>query len=311
MSIGSLEPTLFHETWWLEAAAGGLVETARVVRNGKIIAQLPYYKRKHGFGLTSIDLPPLTHFLGPTILVRDSSEKNAFLERLDITRALIEQLPEVSEIYIKCHRGVSDVIAFQSCGFRSAVQFTHEIGPQDIGAVWAGMRDKGRNAVRKAGALYTVDQDVAVAEFLAFFMNNLRIRGRKSEQHPDRLQQIIAAAKARGRGSVKGARDETGTLGAAIFCAWDEGSYYYIMSTRTMNSHRGAISLLIWEGICDAMRRQLIFDFDGIPDEGSARLAANFSTTITPRYVAIRETKLMRIIRAVNALFVRPRFFWR
>jgi hypothetical protein len=42
------------------------------------------------------------------------------------------------------------------------------------------------------------------------------------------------------------------------------------MTTRQLNAHGGAISLLVWEAIQDALQRGLIFDFDGMTrPEGS------------------------------------------
>ena len=72
------------------------------------------------------------------------------LKQIDITHALIQQLPKMSLFQQKCHRDVSDVIAFQANGFRSTVQFTHEIAPQPVDTVWKNMRDKGRNGIRLA-----------------------------------------------------------------------------------------------------------------------------------------------------------------
>jgi hypothetical protein len=57
------------------------------------------------------------------------------------------------------------------------------------------------------------------------------------------------------------------------------------------------------------MRRGLIFDFDGAINEGGARLAANFTATVTPRYIAIRESDAMRVLRALRSVRRKPNYF--
>ncbi len=74
------------------------------------------------------------------------------------------------------------------------------------------------------------------------------------------LQTISESVRRR----ILGATDKSGKLVAAIFCVWDQKSYFYIMSMREESSDKGAISLLIWEAIQDAVNRNLTFDFTGL-----------------------------------------------
>jgi hypothetical protein len=310
IAVNPLEPTIFHERWWLDIATDGRCKFSEVVEKGKVVGRMPYVLKENR-KLSIIDMPPLTHFLGPATVDGKAKENTRFLRRLDITRALIEQLPKVSSTYIKCHRGVSDILAFQNQAFRSSVQFTHEISPQPIQDVWAGMRDKGRNGIRIARNSLTVYRDVTSDEFIQAYGRNLESLGHKNYMNMSLAARIIESTLVRSRGMLVGARNAKGELLAAIFCVWDHGSYYYLMSTRTIDAHRGATSLLLWEAISDAMQKGLIFDFDGIVDEGSARLAANFSGTVAPRYIGTRETRGMHIMRALQSVRQLPNFFCR
>lgn len=296
-----LEPTIFHERWWLDLATDGQCRFAEVSDKYRVVGRFPYFIRKRN-GLSFLDLPPLTHFLGPAVAEGDGRDNRWFLRRLDVTRQLIEQIPKTSGCYIKCHRDVNDVLAFQNQAFRSSVQFTHEVPPAPIEHVWAGMRDKGRNGVRTAAKSLTIDHDIPAAEFIAFYGANLAARGHENVLDMGIAGRLIAATLARARGAIFGVRDPSGTLAAAIFCVWDTRSYYYLMSTRTESAHRGATSLLLWEAISEAMRRGLIFDFDGITSEGGARLAANFTSTVTPRYIATRESRAIHFWRALKVV---------
>ena len=303
-----LEPTIFHESWWLDIATEGKCQFAEVVEKLKVIARLPYLARKQ-HGLTFVVMPPLTHFLGPAIVEGEGKDNKQFLRRLDVTRELIKQLPPTSSCSIKCHRDVTDVLAFQNQGFRSAVQFTHEIHPQSIDAVWKGMRDKGRNGIRQARDFLRLDYDLNANDFISFYNVNLDRLGLKNSIDMGLVSRLLGAALSKNRGALFGARDKAGKLASVIFCVWDDSSCYYLMSTRTNTAHRGATSLVLWEAISEAMRRGLIFDFDGIISEGSARLAANFAPTVAPRYIATRESKAMRFWRAFQAARREPNYF--
>jgi hypothetical protein len=232
-----------------------------------------------------------------------------FLRRLDLTAELIDRLPRTSSLYVKCHREVTDVLAFQTKGFRSSVQFTHEVHPQPIEDVWKGMRDKGRNGIRLAREACVLQYDLSAKEFASAYDANLDLAGHRNTLDMEIVTRLVDEALARNRGTLFGVRDTAGRLVSAIFCVWDRHSYYYLMSTRTATAHRGAISLLLWEAISDAMRRGLIFDFDGAINEGGARLAANFTATVTPRYIAIRESDAMRVLRALRSVRRKPNYF--
>src|SRR6202035_105800 len=108
------------------------------------------------FGLKMIRMPVLTYFLGPAINEGEGSPNTRFLKRLEITRELLERLPRASWQYVKCHRGIADVIAFQELGFRTYVQFTHEVTPDRVDVLWQQMRNKTRNVIRKAEERFSV-----------------------------------------------------------------------------------------------------------------------------------------------------------
>jgi len=72
--------------------------------------------------LVEHNLASLTHSLGPAII---KSYANSF-RRIDLTKELLGKLPPTSAQLFKCHRDVQDVIAFQSAGFRTSVQFNYE-----------------------------------------------------------------------------------------------------------------------------------------------------------------------------------------
>lgn len=311
MDYDALAPTIFHESWWLDIATGGNYSTVEYSEGDKVIGRLPYFARKK-FGLSVIKHAPLTNFLGPAIDDGEGKPNKKFLRRLEITQALIAQLPKTDSLYIKCHRDVLDAVAFQGAGFRVTVQFTNEIQPAPVEELWSGMRNKVRSSIRGATKEYAVENGTDTAAFLDFYQQNIENKHHHNLMNRTACGKLIEAAIARGRGRIlQSVHRETGKVDAAIFYAWDQVSAYFLLTTHNPHaSHRGVLKILIWEAIQDAVSRGLIFDFDGISSTGCARSANDFTATLVPRYIVVRESGLVRILRALQSLVVKRNMFY-
>jgi GNAT acetyltransferase-like protein len=304
-----LAPTIFHEEWWLDAATGGRFEVAEVRADGRIVGSFPFHKTKR-FGLTTIRTPELTYFLGPAIDEGQGSPNTRFLKRLQITRELIERLPRASWQYVKCHRRVTDVIAFQEAGFRTYVQFTHEIEPRPVAILWKQMRNKTRNVIRRAQERFAVSEWADPFAFLRFYKCNLERKKQIRELDMSLCGKIIAASLARQRGRILAAHDNHGRIVAANFCAWDETSAFYLLSARGLGSCNSATSLLLWEAVKQAARRDLTFDFAGLGNTGSILVYSGFTARISSRYVAVRARRLARVMNELKSLFAPENCFY-
>ena len=311
LPVDPLAPTLFHESWWLDIAAGGRYSVAEVMEHGIVVGRLPYFLIKKGGGILVVDLPPLTHFLGPALVPCEGKLHKQFSYRQDVMKELILQLPKTSSFYLKCHRGVPDVVAFQSAGFRAGVQFTQEIFPQPSDEIWQSMRSKARQAIRGASAQGSIVTGDDPDLFMQFYVDSIE-KNKNTDNTMDRAvhTKLIRACLERGRGKIYEARGRDGALAAAIFCAWDNVASYYLMTSRNPAAHPGNTIMLVWEAIKDAIERNLIFDFDGIASEGGARAANNFTPLLSPRYTVLRESSPMRIYRALRAVVKPSSFFY-
>jgi hypothetical protein len=293
-----LAPTIFHESWWLDIASEHRYSVAEVSSGGKVVGKLPYLLSRRK-GLSHIVMPTLTHFLGPAVVEGEGSTNTRFLKRLNVTRELIAKLPAAISCEIKCHAGVTDVIAFQAENFSTTVQFTHEVHPLPEPELWKRMRDKTRNVIRRAQEQYEVVALDEAQAFIEFYARNLQ---QKSYLDLSVCGQIIQGCLARKRGRILAAKSRTGDLVAANFCAWDAKSSYYLMATRADSAGNGAGSLLVWKAILDATSRKLVFDMDGLASEGGILFFAGFGAEVRPRYVAERFTILGHIRRGFHAM---------
>ena len=309
-AIDPLAPTLFHQPWWLDIATRqryGMIETRH---QGRVVGRMPYYLTRR-LGYVECTMPTLTDFLGPATDDGEGSANTRFLRRLAITRDLIHQLPQAAYFYQKFHRGVTDTLAFQGEGYESSVQFTHEIAPQPQAAIWAGMRDKTRNMVRKADRVFTCVTEDDPERYTRFYTDNLAGEGRRNLLDERTCQALIAASLARGCGRIYCARQPDGTPAAAIFCAWDQSAFYYLMSTRRPGSGNSTTTLLLWKAICDATSRGLMFDFDGVGTSGAVLFYAGFGAAIRPRYIATKAGKLSTFLMAIrrHLIMEKSKFF--
>ena len=62
--VNPLEPTIFHESWWLDITTYGQFQMVEVAENGQVVGRMPYVLRRKA-GLAFSNMPMLTHFLGP------------------------------------------------------------------------------------------------------------------------------------------------------------------------------------------------------------------------------------------------------
>ncbi len=304
-----LEPTIFHEPWWLDISAEGNYSYVEAKENGLVVGRLPYFLKSR-FGMKYSIMPPMTHFLGPAIVAREGNAPTRFLKRLNIIHELVDQLPPAAIYQYKCHWDITDTIAFQQKKFHSRVQFTFEVPPLPEDVLWSAMRSKKRKKIRAAQDDVKLCYITDPMEFWTFYNSNLETRDKENICHTNICIKLIESTLARGRGQIHAARDSQGNLTAAVFCIWDAYTSYYYMSTRSPASHGGVISLLTWEAMKDAAQRGLIFDFDGLSNSNGVLFFAEFGGTIKPRYIVTRHSALGGI--ALNAREIRRenRFFF-
>ncbi|MGF9566544.1 hypothetical protein [Neorhizobium sp. JUb45] len=300
-SSDPLIPTIFHEPWWLDIATKGTVDYVEVTDGGRVVGRMPYIVTTR-FGLSSSNMPTLTHFLGPGINDGTGSAPNRFIKRHSIARELIKKLPPLSAFRQKMHRGVNDTLSFQAEGFNVGVQFTFEVHPAPATVMWKAMRDKTRNVIRRAEETLNVEVSVDPGIYFDLTTKNLKAANADSNVDLDVCEKIVVKALDLGRGRIWVARDKNGDAKSAIFCAWDSTTFYYIMSTRASDSGNGAIPLLLWHAMKSAASMELVFDFDGIGSAGAVLLYAGFGGNVVPRYIVGRSSMTYRLLRQIRRL---------
>lgn len=302
--VDPLIPTLFHEKWWLDIFTEGHYDHAEVSKGGKIVGRLLYFNGSKKYGMSASRAPHMIHFLGPAVDEGDGTIEKRAVERHQITSQLIKQLPKFDIISYKCHRDITNTAAFQEHEFQTKVQFTLEIHPRPLDDIWNGMSKKKRSQIRRAQNVLHLSKIDNANEFASFYVSNLRDRQIKNTYDMEKIKRAIRESAQNQRGAVFGASNSSGVLNAAIFCAWDKTSAYYLMCSRTEDAHDGAISMLLWEAIQAACGRGLIFDFDGLSTKGSFDFFAGFGAAVRPRYIVTRYSSFARIAYGLKSALI-------
>ncbi|WP_158941072.1 GNAT family N-acetyltransferase [Burkholderia sp. S171] len=302
--------SVFHEAWWLDLATDGNWRAATVRRGNEIVGEMPYSLGRKGLWRTS-QMPPLTRTLGPVLKPFAGDPAHTMLDRIDITTQLIAQIPEVDSFYQIFDPRVEDALAFGLNGFTVSTRYTLQFAPErDVEQLWKGLNGKTRNLIRTAQKFLRVAPIESPAEFNRFYESNLAVRHRSNIYGTELMQRLVSAFVERGAGYLLGAYDANGVLVAAIGVTFDSHAAYYLLSSRSPSAHGGAISVLIWAAIQDAMKRELTFDFDGIPNANTYRFLSGFNPTLKPRLVVERHKPVWSMAKAARRLVLPKKPGW-
>jgi hypothetical protein len=227
-----------------------------------------------------------------------------FRHRLHVTTQLIEQLPRFDSFFQVFDHRMQDALAFALHGFTVSARYTFQVSPdRNAVDVWAGMRGKTRNAIRGAARRLTPMPIDTPAEFLQFYESNLASRSRSNAYGTEVMRELVSAFVERKSGRLLGAYSPGGKLSATIGVVWDKHTMYYLLSSRVPNSQSGAISLLVWIAIQEAIDRKLTFDFDGFSGLATFNLLNGFGGTLKQRLGVERVSTGYSIARTLKRGF--------
>ncbi|HWK44951.1 MAG TPA: GNAT family N-acetyltransferase [Stellaceae bacterium] len=252
-------------------------------------ARLPYLLPRKGFFKHS-GMPSFTSVLGPVLASGSGSPRTRQALDMGTTMELIDQLPRFDSFDQTIDGTAENFLGFQARGFKIGLMHSVELDCKvDAKLLWAGMRDKTRNVIRRADERFSVDRLADPEEFVDFYIANIERRDAQNEREFERFPDLFAACTNRDAGAIFAARNEAGDLAAAIFVAWGHGAMHFLLSTRhAEKADAGAVSLLLWHAMQEAQRRQVTFDFDGVLTAGTAKFVLGFGGKLVSRHVVKR-----------------------
>ncbi|MBW5448362.1 GNAT family N-acetyltransferase [Cohnella sp. CFH 77786] len=252
LCLSNPEIPLINRDWWLDATVGeDGWDVLLVERGGEIIASLPYHRTKKML-FDVIDMPYLTLTMGIWIryppgqkyATRLSYEKEIYLE-------LIEKLPKVDYYYQHFHWSITNWSTFYWRGFRQTTRYTYLLeNLKDLDRLYANMKEKTRNEIRKAEKQLEVVESDDIETFHRINEMTFKRQGEKMPHSLDFIRRVDLACRERGCRKIWFAKDREGRIHGAVYLAWDEKCAYYLLGGGDPELRKsGASSLLLWEAV--------------------------------------------------------------
>lgn len=290
---------IFQQPWWLDAMAPQQWHESEIVRDGEIIARMPYVK-KQKYGLTILTTPPLTQNLGPWIKPSEGKYLTQLADQKKLMTELIEQLPHYDYFNCPFHYSLQNWLPFFWQGFSQTTAYTYVLHDlSDLDQVWHGFRENIRREIRRAQKKVTIRTDLDISKFLEINALTYKRQGIPFPYREEVVRRLDFACENQDARRMFFAEDAEGRIHASIYIVWDENSAYYLLGggdPELRNS--GATSWLMWEAIQFAAKVTKKFDFEGSMIEPVEQFFRAFGAKQMPY---LRVTGMSRRMKLLNS----------
>ena len=298
-----MRKSIFHEDWWLDALAPGEWREVTSSRGGRVVGALRFVERSVG-SARICTMPQITRFLGPIVAPQHGKTEARIRATHSIITELLGHIDGYDHVEMTLDAGFGDLAPFLAAGYDVRVHptFLLDCKSRSLNALWAGIRDKTKNIVRRAQEQLTVREIDDIDSFASFYQAGLD--GAEPYFDLSLLAPAFAAASARKQCKVLAAVDADGLVHAKVFFIWDDKYVHYFLSTRDRSiAHPGAVSLLVWRGIELAHSLGLWLDFDGgIANNARYRFMVAFGGELANRFDVARSTAHYRVQHTIRRI---------
>ena len=259
--------TVFHYSWWLEAASSQFNLLAVRDEKGRIVAGLPLPLRRRA-GLRLLHSPSLTPYLGP---IFDISSADNTCDQLYLMRKYGETLGNRIGTYdsFRCVAGAlaPDLQGLIWAGFRVNLssytfRFPAGLSPDEVRS---SMTRTHLQKLDKALSMnVSVTQDEDINELVALTTKTFARQNLAVPYDLDLVRRLWTAASSHGKARLYVAKMQDGTPVSALFTVNDDKTTYQIVSgvDTALKNVPGAY-LTLWHAIRDALTAGRAFDFEG------------------------------------------------
>lgn len=298
--------SLFQESWWLDAVSPTSWTQVAVRQDGRPHALASWQRQRGRSGLVRLVPPPLTP---QPLWVKPEAGRAAQRLRRDkrLLEGLLEQLPPHDLCQLVLPPELENWLPLHWAGFSVAPRVTYRLEDlTSVDALWAGLSDKTRNAVRRGQGSVEVRRDCSPTALAALVTASL---GRQtSALTPGLVERVCTAVVANDAGVALSAVVDGQPVAAALV-VWDEDCAYYLLGGANAAGRAGAAqSAVLWEAIGAAAERASAFDFEGTMLAAVEPFFRGFGSTqrtylvaehTSRRYAALRAARdLLRAVRA-------------
>ncbi len=261
---------IFHQPEWLDIACEH--ENWEVITwhlDNQIVGALPYRTGKKFVWNISL-MPPLTPYLGLWINPKFSQQ----IKQSKINGKIEQILDKLSDNELTSFRNIPAFAGNLSWIWKNwelDTRFTYLIYPNDFVSM-ESLDGKLRNDVKKAQSNLTVSTSSSIDELFQVVEQSFKRNQQKLPFSLEKLQKFHSLIQEKKWGEILVAKDKSGNVVAANYFLWDKHMKYNWLSGYTKSEvSRGAVQLLLFEGLRSAQSKNKIFDFEGgvIPGIGA------------------------------------------
>jgi len=255
-------------------------------------------------GFTIIRQPPLTPTLGPWIELSGITMAKRLTEEKNLFNDLIDQLPKWDYIQLNFNHRITNWLPFYWRGLKQTTRYTYILNYiSDLDQVWLGLQENVRRHIRNAERRLTVRDDLSVETLLDVVELTFSRQNRRLPFPRELFRCVETACVAHDARRMLFAQDADGRIHAALYLIMDTSYAYYLLGgadPRLRSS--GAQSLLFWEAIKLASRKNLKFDFEGSMIEPIERVFRAFGAVQVPYLQIYGAAPLVKILLLIREL---------
>lgn len=235
-------------------------------KNNKIIASYVYCIKSKYF-LKYISMPKMTQYSGLWIDYDEvnRNEKRIALEE-EVMNYFINKIEMLNIVY--CFQSFSpqikNYLPFYWKNYNETIKYTFVINEKEEEKIWNNMTSTLKNEIKKASKeaklFYDCDSDL----FYKYLCKTYERQNKNPSLSKEEFMNFDKIMREKKCVQIIGAKDINENIHSICYFVYDEKKVYYLMSANDYNFRKSNFnSLLVWEGIKFAIRKNLMFDFEG------------------------------------------------
>jgi hypothetical protein len=302
---------IFSKDWWMDTVCGkDNWDVVLIEKDGKIIASLPYFKKKK-YGFNIITMPPLTQNFKLWIKCPENQKYRKKLSfENKIILELIDKLPKYDMFNLNFHYSLTNWLPFYWKGFKQTTRYTYVIEDlSELEEIFNNFSYAKKKNIKKAKKIVEVKSDLSPKDFYENHRLTLKKQSQIISYSFEVLKNIYNEVYSHDSGKVFYAIDDKNNLHAALLIIWDNIQAYDLISTIDPDYRaNGAATLLIKEAIKYVSKKTNKFDFEGSMIESVENSFRQFGAIQKPYFnISKINSKILQLLNLFieNSIFIK------
>ncbi|MEO5674952.1 MAG: GNAT family N-acetyltransferase [Chitinophagales bacterium] len=255
---------LFHQPWWLDAAAGEDWDVCVLKERDEMMAYFLYSSKKN-FTAYQVIMPKLTQFLGPNYHLTETSVRKRQNGETEILQSLLQQLPSSAYFESRWHFRFQNWLPFYWKGFHQTTRYTYVLSDiSSPGVLRESFSEKINRDINKAEKHFSIAESHDTRAFFRLLKKNFQGKKMQIPFEEKLLEKIFNACQKHNAGKIFLALDSAGKIAAGIFVVWDSVTAYYLIGGKDDDfGNSGATTFLFWNAFINLKDTVRSFDFEG------------------------------------------------